>query len=259
MAASDRQPSAPADLPMPARPRARRTEKIAQSLAREIVQSIVDRGLKPGSVLPSEASMLEEYQVARGSLREALRLLEVQGLILIKPGPGGGPVVGVSDSKHFGRMATMYFQLGGATFANLLEARITLEPMMVRSITERRDPEMTVALRELLERDYDDDDDQGYAELATAFHLIVAASSDNPVLNLISSSIAHIYADRITGATYLPDRRRRVIDDHRNVLRAMVRGQSRHAEQLMREHMTQMGEDVRSRYPGLLDEPVTWY
>ncbi len=250
-------PRAPA--PGPSRPRARRTEKVAQSLAREIVQSIVDGGLAPGSRLPSEASMLEEYQVARGSLREALRLLEVQGLIVIKPGPGGGPVVGASDSKHFGRMATMYFQLGGATFANLLEARITLEPMMIRGITERGDPETMAALRELLARDYDEDDDEGYAALTSAFHLTVASSSDNPVLNLISESIAHIYADRIGGTTYLPDRRRRVIDDHRDVMRAMVRGQAKRAEQLMREHMIQMGEDVRLRYPGLLDEPVTWF
>ena len=44
--------------------------------------------LQPGSLLPSEAVMLKEYGVGRASLREALRVLEVNGLITVKPGPG---------------------------------------------------------------------------------------------------------------------------------------------------------------------------
>lgn len=241
------------------RPRVRRTEKIAQSVAREIVQSIVDQDLAPGSVLPSETSMLDEYQIGRGSLREALRLLEVQGLIAIKPGPGGGPVVGVSDSKHFGRMATMYFQLDGATFGDLLETRVALEPMMIRSITDLQDPDTMARVRDLVSRDYADGDDAAYAEISSAFHSLAASASPNPVLNLISSAIANIYADRLPGATYLPDRRRQVIEDHRSILRAILRNQGKNAEKLMREHMIQMGKDVEKRYPGVLEERVSWY
>jgi GntR family transcriptional repressor for pyruvate dehydrogenase complex len=245
--------------PAPSRPRVRRTEKIAQSLAREIVQSIVDQRLKPGSVLPAETSMLDEYQVGRGSLREALRLLEVQGLIAIKPGPGGGPVVGTSDSKHFGRMATMYFQLDGATFADQLETRIALEPMMIRGIAEQRDPGTMARLTELLESDYDDVDDAAYARLSAGFHTLATTAPGNPVLTLISSAIANIYADRLPGANYLRDRRRRVIEDHRAIIRAILENQPKKAEKLMREHMIQMGRDVAERHPGVLEERVSWY
>jgi DNA-binding GntR family transcriptional regulator len=58
--------------------------------------------------------MLRRYQVARASLREALRILETHGLIRIKPGPGGGPVVSNGSTADFGRMATLFFQVAFA-------------------------------------------------------------------------------------------------------------------------------------------------
>ena len=70
---------------------ARRADKVSEVVARAIVHDIVSRGLEPGATLPSEAVMLARFQVGRASLREALRILEVHGLITIKPGPGGGP------------------------------------------------------------------------------------------------------------------------------------------------------------------------
>ena len=103
------------------------------------------------------------------------------------------------------------------------------------------------------------DDQSAFARLSGDFHAMATSTSDNPILNLYVSSITHIYADRIPGSTYLPDRRRKVIEDHRDILRAMIRNQPKHAEKLMREHMVQMGTDVRKRYPGVLDEPVNWY
>ena len=64
--------------------------------------------------------MIEEYGVGRAFVREALRILEVQGLISIKAGPGGGPVVAEVSTRDFGRMSTLYFQVGGMTFRELI-------------------------------------------------------------------------------------------------------------------------------------------
>lgn len=88
----------------------RRAEKVSVTVAKEIVHDIARQRLAPGSVLESEGAMLRRYRVARASLREALRILEIHGLIRIKPGPGGGPVVAGVDSGDFGRMATLFFQ-----------------------------------------------------------------------------------------------------------------------------------------------------
>src|SRR5215471_8390567 len=63
-----------------------RNVKRSELLAQEIVEEILARDLEPGELLPPEAKMLSHYGVGRASLREALRLLEAQGLVTFKPG-----------------------------------------------------------------------------------------------------------------------------------------------------------------------------
>jgi GntR family transcriptional repressor for pyruvate dehydrogenase complex len=65
--------------------------KTSERVAAAIVSEIVSRGLGAGDRSPNEATMLERFQVGRASLREALRILEVHGLISLRSGPGGGP------------------------------------------------------------------------------------------------------------------------------------------------------------------------
>ena len=81
--------------------------------------------------------MLARYRVGRGSLREALRILEVYGLIAIRPGPGGGPVVQEVNSREFGRTTTFYYRLARATYRDVLEAREIFEPMMAKVAAQR--------------------------------------------------------------------------------------------------------------------------
>src|SRR5690606_33032560 len=99
------------------------------------------------ATLEPEGAMLRRYRVARASLREALRILEIHGLIRIKPGPGGGPVVAAVDSGDFGRMATLYFQALDIRVAALVDTRLVLEPVLARLAAERRSPEWDERLR----------------------------------------------------------------------------------------------------------------
>ncbi|MDT5076093.1 MAG: GntR family transcriptional regulator, transcriptional repressor for pyruvate dehydrogenase complex, partial [Mycobacterium sp.] len=83
----------------------RRIEKISETLARDILHDILDRGLTAGARLPSEAELVASYGVGKSSLREALRLLEVNGVITIKTGPTGGPIVAESSPVEFAKMS----------------------------------------------------------------------------------------------------------------------------------------------------------
>ena len=74
--------------------------------------------------------MLDQYDVSRESLREALRLLEVQGLVAIRRGPGGGPTVCTVDPANLGRVSTLYYHLAGATYRELWEAWILAESIL---------------------------------------------------------------------------------------------------------------------------------
>ena len=104
--------------------------KTAEAFARDLVREIVNEGLRTGDKLPSEAAMLEQFGVSRESLREGLRLLEVQGLISLRRGPGGGPIVGHIDPGSLGRTSTLFYHLAGGTYAELLESWVVTEAIL---------------------------------------------------------------------------------------------------------------------------------
>src|SRR5438876_1102993 len=110
----------------------RRTLKTSEVVALEIVRDIVAQKLQPGDRLPLESEMLVQYRVSRSSLREALRLLEVQGLIAIRPGPGAGTVVGRVLPGNLSRTLTLHLHMLGTNYDDLLEAWVETEPVLAR-------------------------------------------------------------------------------------------------------------------------------
>src|SRR3954470_21504747 len=85
----------------------KRGPKIAEYLARAMVDDIASRDLPPGTLLASEAQMIAEYGVGRGTLREALRILEVHGVIGLRPGPRGGAIVVATSVRDYSRMSSL--------------------------------------------------------------------------------------------------------------------------------------------------------
>ena len=155
----------------------RRTEKVAETVAREILRDIKRQNLQAGAMLPHEGVMLGRYDIGRGSLREALRILEINGLVTIKTGPNGGPVVAKHDPGNFGQMTTLHLQSIGATYRELLDARVEYEALLARKAAERKDDDATTAIREAMERAKKvSGDDLEYAASSTAFHALVCDS-----------------------------------------------------------------------------------
>src|SRR6201996_4289635 len=233
----------------------RRTEKVSGVIAREIVSDM--RGLPPMSMLPPEAAMLEKYQVGRASLREALRILEVQGIIAIRPGPGGGPMVAPFESMNFARMTTLYLHLAGATYREVLEARIIMEPVMARLAAQRKDPDAVAELQECLAKSVPADESE-YLLHTGGFHTLLSGLSGNRVLDLEGRGLKDIYADRIEGTVFPPDTREGIISDHRLIAQAIIAGNANKAENLTRAHMEQYLFYSAARNPGVLDEVVQW-
>jgi DNA-binding FadR family transcriptional regulator len=193
--------------------------------------------------------MLKRYGVGRASLREALRILEFHGLIMLKPGPRGGPVVMGIDPHKFGRMATMYLEQSGATFDELLGAAMLLEPILVRRITEQADDEtLTEIGRVANASDYTED-----VETPDNFHEILARVPGNRVLELISASVGKMYRDYFVVETG-PGANRA----HGEIAEAIVEGDASKAEQLMRAHMDELGERLRQQHREKLAEGIGW-
>jgi DNA-binding FadR family transcriptional regulator len=241
----------------------RRIEKIAEVIAREIVRD--SRGLRPGTMLPTEAKLVERYRVSRASVREALRLLEVQGLIVTRTGPGGGPMLAEADSSHFGRMASLYFHLANATYRDTLRARLILEPVVAGIIAQEQNPQHIRALKEYLEGSKTTMEGSLPSaarplsveeERALEFHAMLMNMSGNPVLTLLVRSLQDLRADRVDG--HGPHAEGEITRVHDMIARAIVGGRAAQAEQLMREHMEDFLQYELKNDPAYLEQIVSW-
>ena len=244
--------------PQASPPPSLRGEKVAARLARLIVRDIVEQDRKPGDALEGESGMLERFEVSRASLREALRILETQGLITIKPGPGGGPSVGAVDSRDFGRMATLFFQVKRVTLGAVLEARLVIEPVMAGLAATRHDPELNGRLEEVVREHYEAETDREWLATTQEFHALVCGMSGNPLLNLLAGALKDIYTDRVAGFVFPPEKRDDVVKVHGQIASAIIDGDGATARRLMHDHMATLAGFFEERYPGLMSELVDW-
>ena len=233
----------------------KRGSKLAETLAQDILMQICRDGVVIGSQLPSEVQMLEDYGVGRGSLREALRILEIHGIIRVKSGIGGGPIVQGATTKDLGRMATIFFQASNVSFREVIDARLVLEPMLARLASAQGEP---LQVSDLLAARTSTESDQAYLKTSAGFHRKIAAMSGNRILSLFSHAIEDIFHERVIGMLFPPDKRGEVVSAHDEIAAAIAAKDPDAAERLMREHMTEYARYVEERYPALMDEVVTW-
>ena len=118
-----------------------RPPKTALVVAKRIIEDIARRWNTVGDRLPPEHLMLEQYGVGRGTLRESLRFLELQGALVLKPGPGGGPIVNHPDAGTLSASLSLLLQFDNAPFSTIMEARSVMEPSLARMAAERMTPE----------------------------------------------------------------------------------------------------------------------
>lgn len=236
----------------------RRAEKVAQTVARSIVGEIQTRGLQPGHKLPPERDLIETYGVGRGTLREALRLLEVNGLIALRPGPGGGPVVQEVTADDFGRTASLFLQTGGVTYREVVEARLVLEPVAARLAAQRAARTPAAELLQELARIGDTRNEVGYQTKTRDFHAAVIQLSGNGIIALFGECLSHIFRARVSGILYPATRRSEVVNAHAAIADAICEGDDETAQRLMEEHMESFARHVKKAHPSVYDEVVSW-
>ncbi|HWF54585.1 MAG TPA: FCD domain-containing protein [Solirubrobacteraceae bacterium] len=237
-----------------------RGRKISEVLAREILKDASRRGLEAGDRLQSESEMIEHLGVGRGSVREALRILEVQGLLRIRSGPGGGPVLRQASSSDYGRTSTLYFMAEGATYSEVIEARAAMTGLMARLAAERAPAGAAERLAESIAatEQVRDRDGRTWSRTASDFYTAIAEMCQNRVVALFCLALMSVYLDHLPPVPLGDDHRQRVLAVHRDIARAVGRGDGEEAERLMTDHLLEFAEDVRRAFPGFMDEVVDW-
>jgi len=239
-----------------------RSLKTAESVARDIVHDIIENGLQPGAALPSEAAMLEQYGVSRESLREGLRLLEVQGLISIRRGPGGGPVVGTVDPANLGRVSTLFFHMSGATYEELFDVWAIAECVLAERAARNPDAEARAAAMApyLAEQapGADEEELERFVEEHAGFHAAIAALAGNRVLELTMQMYGQIVSHHLATVDDPREIRGMLAEAHHELARAVTAGHPRRARELMDAHIAGVVAYNRERLGSKIDDFIEW-
>lgn len=236
-----------------------RPQKTALLVAQQIVADIQRRGNVAGDRLPPEKIMLEQYQIGRGTLRESLRYLELQGLISLKPGPGGGPVVEKPSGLGLATSIALLLQMESAPYRNIIEARASLEPAMSRLAAQRMTDDDLAAVKDNLDRMLAGIDDEAtFAKTNQEFHDLIAHSSGNALFAHLIDALTGILDGTSIGIEYPTRRRLAVHEAHTRIYEALASHDPVAAADAMREHIGEYTEYISRKYPEVVEAPISW-
>ena len=237
----------------------RRPQKTAMLVAQQIASDINTRGNVPGDRLPPEKAMLEQYGIGRGTLRESLRFLELQGIIVLKPGPGGGPIVQKPDSSSLATTLTLLLQFENAPFRTIAESRAGLEPMMARLAATRMTTDLKEQLTESVEVMRTDIGDQRvFLEMNKRFHDVIAHGSGNAMFGCLIDALVWILDGSAIGIDYPEKRRAAVLEAHQRIHDAIIAGDADQADDAMQQHIDEYLRYAERKFPEVLAAPIVW-
>ena len=249
--ASPHHPSAAASL-------GRAKAKRALVLAREIVEDIESNARGPGDRLLHEDAMLARYDVARATLREALRFLELQGVIHLTKGRGGGPVVARPQTADFASSMALVLQFMDTDLRALLELREAVAPMVAARAAEMATVADLAALEDCLAQLERERDGPGFEETNRRFHDLLGWASGNPTFGLLISALHLLTRSMSVGLGYSAQERDTQLRCLGRVLHAVrmrdVAGARRQMDRLIAGSTQYLAE----RSPELLAQKVRW-
>lgn len=229
-----------------------KAEHVAQLLLAEIVES----GIAPGHTFGTEPDLVARFGVSRPTLRESLRILESQGVLELRPGPGGGIVVRRPSVDTLAHGLSVFLRLHGVPFISVLRAREVIEPALAyEAATNGSDADFD-ELERSVERMALLSEQKAFIEENRLFHGIIARAGGNKVLEAFWSTISILATGEHHGVRYSFGNQRHVLAAHRAILDACRRRDGTAASRAMAAHVGELEHLVRQRYQHLLAEPT---
>jgi DNA-binding FadR family transcriptional regulator len=231
----------------PATTRSKAEPKLSRpvQVAEAIKDWVVEQGLQAGDRLPGEAELIERFGMAKGTIREAMRILEAQGLIKTRTGPGGGSFVHEVSQQRAKALLGNYFYFKDLTIGDIYQLRLIMEPELAASLAGK----LSKNTLELLEKNtfeysepaatLDEERDQHVASLR--FHSILAGQSPNPLLGFVIDFMVNLLTDlTVYRRLYSPpniELWKQGRDHQQQLIAALRNGEAEKARSIMSDHM----------------------
>ena len=227
--------------------------KVFQDVVAQIQEAILDGRLKTGDTLPSERQLKEMFNISRGTLREALRVLEQKGLIEIKLGVGGGSVVKDVNEDQVSESLALLIRSQKVSLNHLAEFREDVEGIIAAHAAKRCTEADISQLRELLKKarkclDQGTSQRDAFIEIDKQIHMTLAAVSQNPIYISVLHSVhenIHRYYEK-----YLSMAERELNENYEDLCDLVDRvekGQADEARELARDHVHRFNQYMKKR------------
>jgi len=219
-----------------------RTPRVYENIVAQIERAIYEGRLQRGDKLPAERQLVREFKASRVAVREALRALEHRGLVEVRQGSAGGYFIRDADAAPLLRDFQTLFRLGRVSLAQLIEARLLIEPDTAALAAARAtDAEVKVlgaALEERAERRSAGGDAR---ELDMDFHRLIAAAARNPVHAVLTHALMELEVRVVVPRIEMSAADDAALDAaHRRLLDAVTARQPEAARVAMHDHIVDL-------------------
>lgn len=213
--------------------------KTSDVLANELRRQILTGALPPGASLPAERELVAQTGLSRGSVRDALRILEAESLVITRAGRFGGSVANQPDDESLRRSISTFVHGRGIALLSLLQTREAIEPSLAALAAKNRtDTELQrlVDATERVESAYSDA--PRFLRENVDWHMAIAVASHNELLRAFMHSISNmVYKASAIDKFASDDVRKQVMHAHRRILEAISAQDAKLAERRMALHL----------------------
>jgi DNA-binding FadR family transcriptional regulator len=219
--------------------------RMPEAIVRQIEKKILLGKLKADQMLPPENELMKQFGVGRNTVREALRILETSGLIKVKQGSRGGPVITRLTTEFVSDFLMKAIRLRGVSPDHLSEFRLAIEPSIAETVATKKDvnPELLLQLEDnILEvrKLYEANQVTAYRNMD--FHVLLAMATENPMFIIILKTL------RVGFNLISPPQNKIQIETikyHQRIFNAIRSRDPVEAREQMRQHLVRMAEIIR--------------
>jgi len=212
-----------------------------QNIVEEIEGAVLGGDLKPGDQLPPEMELKEMFGTGRGTVREALRVLEEKGLIVIRAGASGGAFVQEADPAKLTEHLDLLVQSKSISASHIKEFREAVEPVaasLAAGRVDRAGADRLNAVFASAEKSLGEGDADGFLKGDVAVHVAIAGLTGNPLLIAVLRMVHEQVLD--TSEEYALEGKETLADnmnDLRSLVTAVVGGRAEEAKRLALDHI----------------------